>query len=195
MIERLIDGASYVARDGRIVRIVGSVAARPELCHAGSGEWYVRATGVTYGVVGDDPGALIALASIDASESPPGDVRIYNSLAEAKDARLSALATRRWRAEQDFSFGGNVLALDASTQSRIGGAIQWMELANVASVDWQVAPGAFSPLTLVQIKLLAIAAGAHVQACFANVKALTAQIQASLTIEAVATIDIEEGWP
>lgn len=116
-------------------------------------------------------------------------------LAAAKAARIDALAERRWRAEQNFSFNGSPLTLDDGTQRRIAGAIQYLAISGEASVRWQVVRGVFVTLTAAELTALGIAAGAHVQACFANVETIAGLIEAAEDEAAVAAIDLDAGWP
>lgn len=129
---------------------------------------------------------------------PPAEIlpfQRFAALDEAKVARLGELAHRRWLAEQNFSFGGVSLALDDGTQRRIGGAIQYLQLSEETSVRWQVARGVFATFSAEQMAALGVAAGAHVQACFANVETLAGLIEAAETIADVEAVDLEQGWP
>lgn len=119
----------------------------------------------------------------------------FATLDAAKSERLAELAHRRWLAEQAFNFNGSPLALDDGTQRRIAGAIQYLSISNEPSVRWQVARGVFTTLSAAQLTGLGIAAGAHVQACFARVETLAAEIEAAPSIDAVEAVDIEQGWP
>lgn len=133
-----------------------------------------------------------ALLEAGASISP---FQRFATLEEAKLGRLDELAHRRWVAEQNFSFGGSPLTLDDGTQRRIGGAIQYLELSAEPSVRWQVTRGVFATFSLAQIKALGVAAGAHVQACFANVETRAGEIEAAETIEEVEAVNLNQGWP
>lgn len=119
----------------------------------------------------------------------------FETLEAAKVGRLAELAHRRWLAEHAFTFGGSPLSLDDGTQQRIGGAIQYLDISGETSVRWQVARGVFATFSAAQLNALGIAAGAHVQACFANVEILSEAIEACTTIAEVEAIDIEAGWP
>lgn len=117
------------------------------------------------------------------------------ALADAKAERYAALSDRRWRAERAFSFGGVTIDLDEGTQARLDAAINGMSRYGVAAVEWQVSRGVFVEFTLEQLSALGQAAFAHVQACFANAKALSLLIEAAETATAADGVDLERGWP
>lgn len=144
---------------------------------------------------GFNPGSGLTMRPATAEDVIDFATERFSTLDEAKFARLAELAHRRWVAEQAFSFNGMAILLDDGTQRRIGGALQYLDLSGETSVRWQVARGVFTTLSADALKSLAVAAGAHVQACFANVETLAAEIDAATTISAVTAISLDRGWP
>lgn len=134
-------------------------------------------------------------AKLVADEVTIAAFQRFATLEAAKEGRLAELAHRRWLAEHDFSFGGTPLVLDDGTQRRIGAAVQYLALSEATQVRWQVSRGVFATFTAEQVQALAVAAGAHVQACFANVETLAGLIEAAVSIAAVEAVDLEQGWP
>lgn len=119
----------------------------------------------------------------------------FETLDVAQDARLRELSERRKAAERAFTFAGRAIDLDEGTQGRLFAALKYLELSGEDSVRWQVARGRFQSFTARELETLAEAAGAHVQACFANVEALAGEIAAAQTVAAVEAVDLEAGWP
>ena len=88
------------------------------------------------------------------------------------------------------------MATDRTTQAKITAAyVKASADPGYAIAAWKFAPGLFAPLDAATIIAAADTMEAHVQACFANEAAITAQILAAETPEDLAAIDIEQGWP
>lgn len=122
------------------------------------------------------------------------------TLDEQKATALAALAARRWQVETGgIDYLGHRIATDRESQSAIGNTRQLLAFAAEAgdpmTVDWKIADGDFLTLDLEQITAVALAVGGHVRACFAHEGAQAAHIKAAADAEALAAIDIEEGWP
>ena len=118
------------------------------------------------------------------------------TLAEAKTARLEALAARRKIASQNFTFNGMALRLDPDTENAISKAIQSLARQPEGTViNWEVSRGIIVPFNLATLYAIGDAAFLHIQACFTNVAAKTTLINAAETIEAVNAVDLETGWP
>lgn len=118
------------------------------------------------------------------------------SLAEAKAAKLAALADRRWRAETaGVTVNGMSLPSDQATQSKLTAAVVASVLDNNYAVNWKLADGSFTLLD--HAALIAVAQGvrAHVQVCFDREAQLAALIRGAADAAALAAIDIEAGWP
>lgn len=110
---------------------------------------------------------------------------------------LAALAARRFTAEESgTTFNGLPLATDRTSQAKITAAyVKAAGDPDYMIAAWKFAPGVFAPLDAATIIAAADAMESHVQACFANEAAITAQILAAETPEDLAAIDIEQGWP
>lgn len=110
---------------------------------------------------------------------------------------IARLAARRYAAEEGGTmFGGQPLSTDRTTQTKITAAyVKASADPGYTIAAWKFAPGVFAPLDAATIIAVANALEAHVQACFANEAAISAQIMAAATPEALEAIDIEQGWP
>lgn len=142
-----------------------------------------------------DGDALSAYEYILANNMQIATYKRWTSLDVGKVAMHDMLSERRWKAEHEFSFNGVPITLDDSTQRRISGAIQYVNLSGTPSVRWQVARGTFIDLSSDDLRALGVAAGAHVQACFANAETLSGLIEAAQTENELLAIDLNEGWP
>lgn len=119
-----------------------------------------------------------------------------NTLVELKAAALKALGDRRWRAETGgISVDGSPVATDDRSQAKLVGACLAATLDASYSIQWKIADGGFVTLDRDQIIAIAQAVRTHVQTCFDREAALAEEIQAAPNEQALATIDIEGGWP
>lgn len=73
---------------------------------------------------------------------------------------------------------GAAIATDRESQAMIGNAYAYVQASGAASVSYKTTAG-FATLTAEQVKAVALAVGAHVQACFAAEDAADAAINAS----------------
>ena len=132
---------------------------------------------------------------IAIGEAPIAPWAQFASLTAAQDGRLAQLSARRKVAEEAFTFNGTPIRLDEGTQGRINAAISYLSLSGAPSVRWQVARGTFATFTASTLQTIGVAAGAHIQACFANVETLSGAILAAEDVAAVEAIDLDDGWP
>ena len=132
----------------------------------------------------------------DGSVTPPVAVFEDVSLANLKSARLQELAARRYEAEEGgTTLGGNPLATDRMTQSKITAAYVKASVdADYEITAWKTGPGIFSTLTAATIIAAANAIEAHVQACFDNEKTISTEITDAVDLTELAAVDIEGGW-
>lgn len=141
-------------------------------------------------------GVGIGWSYIDGQFIAPPAAPPFATLAEAKAARLDALAARRKGASQAFTFNGMSLRLDADTENAISKAIQALERQpEGTTISWEVSRGVIVPFDLATLHAIGDAAFLHVQACFTNVATITALINAAETVEAVQAVDLQTGWP
>ncbi|WP_454914973.1 DUF4376 domain-containing protein [Xanthobacter sediminis] len=138
---------------------------------------------------GADAAAVLAIyAEVTGATAP--------TLEAVRADALTRLADRRWRAETGgIVVGGLPLPTDERAQLKITGAAVAAERDPEMSITWKCDGGAWATLTAAQVLALADAVRAHVQACFDREATLAGAITAAETVEAVAAIDIESGWP
>jgi len=99
-------------------------------------------------------------------------------------------ADRRYAVETGgITVNGAPIATDRVSQAMIGNAYAYVQASGAASVSYKTAAG-FVTLTADQVKAVALAVGAHVQACFKAEDDVDAAINASPpTLTTVAEID------
>lgn len=109
--------------------------------------------------------------------------------------KLAALAAKRWEMETGvIEVGGMPLKLDEATTNKLDAAYMFATRRPGFTAEWKLGNGAFITLDAATIIALGDAAGDHVQACFANEKALTAEIMAANNWAELNAVDIESGW-
>lgn len=109
---------------------------------------------------------------------------------------LNAQVTeQRWLHESSgIELGGMHIATDISDQNRINTAITGLTLSGLPSVDFKAESGWIS-LDLADLKGIAAAITAHVQACFSVERAHHEAIEALSTLEDAQAYDVTAGWP
>jgi hypothetical protein len=115
---------------------------------------------------------------------------------EAKATKLSELATIRWDAEESgTTFGGNPLATDRTTQAKLtAGYAKAVNDPDFVIASWKFAAGVFGSLDATTIIAAANAVEAHIQACFTNEEALSANVLAAADFAALDAVDLTVGW-
>lgn len=120
----------------------------------------------------------------------------FASLDEAKASKLADLSAMRVAIEERLTVNGVSIKFDAATRAAINDALAWMALTNTTSLpDWQLRRGEFGSLTIEQLRGIAIAGGARVQACFAVARRFAEAIAAAQSITEVESINLTENWP
>lgn len=108
------------------------------------------------------------------------------TLESAKEAKLAELADWRYRQEiGGVNFFGARIKTDRESQATVNSAFTSLSQGFITSIDWKAAGGVWIQLGLEQIRPIAQAVAAHVQACFTAEKNLAAEINALTTIEEV----------
>lgn len=116
-------------------------------------------------------------------------------LADVKAARLSALAAYRYARETaGITVGGAVILTDRQSQAMIVGAHSLVTAAPATLIDWKGA-GGWVQLDAATVTAIALAVGAHVQACFSAERTHAEAIGACETAEDAGTYDFTGGWP
>jgi hypothetical protein len=144
-----------------------------------------------------DKPVFYATCDDDADLRVPGVLHVITE-ADAFGAHVNEmrrrLADKRWRVETGgIVVGEAVVATDRDTQSKLTAArIVAKEDANY-TVQWKM-PSGFVTLTAAQIIAMADAVRAHVQSAFDREAALSADISAATTHDALAAVDISSGW-
>jgi hypothetical protein len=115
----------------------------------------------------------------------------------AKAAKLAELATIRWNAEESgTTFGGNPLATDRTTQAKLtAGYAKAVNDPDFVIASWKFAAGVFGSLDATTIIAAANAVEAHIQACFTNEAALSANVLSAVDFAALEAVDLTVGWP
>lgn len=113
------------------------------------------------------------------------------TLASAKAKKLAQIAEWRFIAETaGVTLNGAAIRTDRESQAQLTGAYTSLKNGFLTSVNWKAANGQWVSLSLEQIEPIAAAVAQHVQACFDAEMALTQQVNAAQTIEAVNAVVI-----
>jgi hypothetical protein len=152
--------------------------------------------------------ALGAVTVFDVCDPETGALVAYDLLPDvdlsgyvAKAAALAVAnlvayaAAKRYAVETGgIVVAGVKVATDRDSQAMIGNAFAYIQASNATSVRFKAASG-WVTLSADQVKALALAIGAHVQAAFATEDDLDAAINASPpTVTSTAQIDAA-AWP
>lgn len=112
-----------------------------------------------------------------------------------QQARARLASIRYAHETGGIAIGGARIATDRQSQALITGAYTYSLLNPEALIDWKGADGAWTQIDAATIAGIARAVATHVQACFSNERALSELIDAAETVEDLASIDLESGWP
>lgn len=140
----------------------------------------------------DDTTPLAAYPGATAVLPYAGPERPADLLGKAPPAiDLAAYAAaKRFAVETGgITVSGAPVATDRGSQAMIANALSYVQASGAASVSYK-SPAGFVTLSADQIKAVALAVGAHVQACFVAEDAVDAGLHASPpTITALAQVD------
>ncbi len=129
-------------------------------------------------------------AVVDAAE-----VAATRDLAEARSAKLSALAAYRYDREVGGTLVGGVeVRTDRESQALLTGAAVAAMLNSEYEIAWKAVAG-WVTLDAASIIGLASAVRAHAQSCFDRERKLTQEIEAAMTVEELQAVDLTIGWP
>jgi hypothetical protein len=102
----------------------------------------------------------------------------------------------RWQKETGgIVLNGASVATDEISQTKLIGAVVGAQMDPEVTMKWKMKDGAFVTLDATTIVGVAMAVRAHIQACFDREAELKAEIEAASNPDAMAAIDIAEGWP
>lgn len=110
-------------------------------------------------------------------------------------ARDKLASVRFARETGGIVISGARIATDRQSQALITGAYTYSLLNPEALIDWKGADGTWTQIDAATLAGIAGAVATHVQACFSNERALSELIEAADTVEELASIDLESGWP
>ncbi|PZO05468.1 MAG: hypothetical protein DCF29_08180 [Alphaproteobacteria bacterium] len=124
------------------------------------------------------------------------------TLDELKAAVCVQVRERRWRSHIEVTFVGVTFVSDDTAATRLTAAITARQTAQAlgleavdATAAWEAKDGTMVPMTLNDLRGLLLAGVARTQAAFDRQAQLTAQIKAAGTVQALAAIDLDAGWP
>lgn len=111
--------------------------------------------------------------------------------------RLLELAQLRWEREiGGIVLQGMLIDTDRESQGLINGAVSRAMLRPESTVSFKTITGAFVSLDAETIKLIGLAVGDHVQACYAHEGTLATRIlELKDKPEELAMLDLTSGWP
>lgn len=119
-------------------------------------------------------------------------------ISDLKAQKKAELADVRFRHETGgITVAGAQVRTDRDSQAMITGALAFVQInpGPGSWIDWKGADGAWVQLDAAAVTSIAKAVAAHVQACFSAERSLAELIAAAETVEEVAGINLETGWP
>ncbi|WP_372380308.1 DUF4376 domain-containing protein [Xanthomonas sp. NCPPB 1062] len=127
-----------------------------------------------------------------------GGIPIPNAAPETLETLRTALRAaatqRRWECETGgITIGGVQVGTSTEDQNRISTVLAAADLGTVEQVDFKAISG-WVTLTLAEIRGIAAAISAHVQACFTAERAHHEAIGAMTSIEELRAYDVATGW-
>jgi hypothetical protein len=117
-------------------------------------------------------------------------------MAEAKAELVDQATAKRWEIETGGIILANGIQVKTSVedQNRISSVIVNASRAGLTSVDFKSADG-WVTVSVAQLEAIADAIALHVQQCFSAERAHHDAIEQLATPEAVASYDVNAGWP
>jgi hypothetical protein len=127
----------------------------------------------------------VSQAALDAA------VAAYDPATVAKTRLVAYAASARWaRMSAGITVGGVAVDTSDESQNRIANAWSLLQASGASSIEFKGADGTFHTLTVDQFRALALAVGAHVQACFAAEAQVVTAIRADPpTVTTTAQVD------
>ncbi len=125
--------------------------------------------------------------------------------AAAGEINLPMLRARYWsqiKLARDAAQNGGCMTplgrvdTDPDSQRKVSGSVQLAMIAGAQfSVAWTMQDNAVVVHDAASMIAMGVAVGQHVAACHAVAQAKRAALDAATTIEEIAAVDIEGGWP
>lgn len=118
-------------------------------------------------------------------------VAAAQTLEAAKAEKLAQIF--EWRYEREVSgvvVDGAIISTDRESQAKLSSAYASLKDGLLSSVNWKAQDGNFVVMTAQSIATVAGAVAQHVQSCFNAEMALTQQVNAAQTIEAINAVVI-----
>jgi hypothetical protein len=134
-------------------------------------------------------------------EQVADDGSIFVPLAAAQAAAWASVKARREQLETGTAptLLGARVQIDEPSKAKIMGLLNMARLAEEAEQpfveQFTMADNSVVTLTNVTVRQLAVAAAQYVSEVYAHARALRLAIEAAATLEDLAAIDLEAGWP
>ena len=152
------------------------------------------------GVDFSNPDNTLAHVAWAAGVTPPSQLEF--DLAVAKGAKGAALAaTYAAKMDAGVAFQGNAYDIDEVSQLRIAARALYARACIDGSAQWDASVGSWvtkgntrATLSAQEFWSMAVAAQAAVSVNVLNARALKDAITAAASLEAVAAINVSEGW-
>lgn len=161
-------------------------------------EWIMSKAGTkAYGVSEEEDGFHIHYNK-ESFESVSSELENYkiNYLLIAVPSAIQKVTDLRKEKILKFNFNGLELNLDYETESRITGAVVFLDKnPDIKYLNWDLGMGNFMQIDKDTLYALATATGKYVQGCFNHSKYLIDSIKESKDLDDLNAIDIESGWP
>lgn len=171
-------------------------------CLSGYGVFKVKSTpyptydAVTHRLVERQPTAIDGVWTQQWEVIQLSPEEVANNMEALRDSIKKQVTRVRWERETGGITlpGGVLVGTSIDDQNRITSVIANAQLAGVGTVDFKAATG-WVTLTLAEVRGIAAAIAAHVQACFSAERVHHEAIDAITTPERLQEYDISAGWP
>lgn len=147
------------------------------------------------------------LAAIAYAIAEDGTVTASQSLEDVpledlKAGLKASVSSKRWEVETSGCeiAPGIRVRTDETSQAKLNGAVALMEKAaarglDIPAIPWEAQAGEFVDLTLDNLVSAGLSVGLRVQSTFAVKRGLFVAIDAAQSVDELAAIDLETGWP
>ncbi len=96
----------------------------------------------------------------------------------------------------NFTYNGTPVPMDPESRANLTGAALGLQRnPDVTQIHWKIAEGTYVALPAAMVLDMADQAFKFVEGCFSHEADLASQINAAADINALAAIDITQGWP
>ena len=148
----------------------------------------------------DLPFSVVGVGAVSEWDGPLPIPPRWENLADGQDAQWSAIKSRRDSLEQaGFPYMGHPIDSDPVSVQRIAIAVQAAQAAAAAGqpfeIGWRCKDDHTLTLDVAGMMGMAVALATYANGLHLHARTLKDQVSAATTVDELAAIDIEAGWP